>query len=276
MRNGFIFKNKHSNDFGVTVQTQSRPIKPEMKVQTYDSPYIDGEYDFSTANAYNREFYKNRVFKMNLQIQAADLSELNNKIAKITTWLMGNGELIFDDIPNVKWNATVIETIDYKPENGGHKAVVAVSYKVQTWAALVFDIFDGPTLDNSNVRLDDEIPLSPSDYYTVKTVGDSTIYNTGDRPVRPVLRVKDVTKSVTITCNGVSITVLKNCVIDCDKQLVTDTNGNSIMNSITGSFFELETGANTINLSAAATVEFSFYPQYVWNTGIDEVYKWDK
>ena len=68
MRNGFYFKNKHSNDFGVTVQTQSRPIKPEMKIQTYDSPYIDGEYDFSTANAYNREFYKNRVFKMNLQI----------------------------------------------------------------------------------------------------------------------------------------------------------------------------------------------------------------
>ena len=67
MRNGFYFKNKHSNDFGVTVQTQSRPIKPEMKIQTYDSPYIDGEYDFSTANAYNREFYKNRVFKMNLQ-----------------------------------------------------------------------------------------------------------------------------------------------------------------------------------------------------------------
>ena len=44
MRNGFYFKNKHSNDFGVTVQTQSRPIKPEMKIQTYDSPYIDGEY----------------------------------------------------------------------------------------------------------------------------------------------------------------------------------------------------------------------------------------
>ena len=42
----FTFKNKHSNDFGVTVQTQSRPIKPEMKIQTYDSPYIDGEYEF--------------------------------------------------------------------------------------------------------------------------------------------------------------------------------------------------------------------------------------
>ena len=40
MRNGFYFKNKHSNDFGVTVQTQSRPIKPEMKIQTYDSPYM--------------------------------------------------------------------------------------------------------------------------------------------------------------------------------------------------------------------------------------------
>ena len=63
MRNGFIFKNKHSNDFGVTVQTQSRPIKPEMKIQTYDSPYIDGEYDFSTANAYNVNFIKTVYLK---------------------------------------------------------------------------------------------------------------------------------------------------------------------------------------------------------------------
>lgn len=229
MRNGFIFKNKHSNDFGVTVQTQSRPIKPEMKIQTYDSPYIDGEYDFSTANAYNREFYKNRVFKMNLQISAADMSELNSKITKITTWLMGRGELIFDDTPNVKWNASVIETIDYKPENYGHKAVISVSFKVQTWAALVFDIFDGPILDSQNIKLDDEIPIGPNEYYTITTAGDSTIHNTGDRPVRPVLRVTNVTKPTTITCNGISITVSENCVIDCDKQSVTDVNGNSIM-----------------------------------------------
>ena len=184
--------------------------------------------------------------------------------------------MIFDDTPNVKWNASVIETIDYKPENYGHKAVISVSFKVQTWAALVFDIFDGPILDSQNIKLDDEIPIGPNEYYTITTAGDSTIHNTGDRPVRPVLRVTNVTKPTTITCNGISITVSENCVIDCDKQSVTDVNGNSIMKKIKGNFFELETGANTINLSTTATVEFSFYPQYVWNTETEDIYKWDR
>ena len=102
------------------------------------------------------------------------------------------------------------------------------------------------------------------------------IHNTGDRPVRPVLRVTNVTKPTTITCNGISITVSENCVIDCDKQSVTDVNGNSIMKKIKGNFFELETGANRIILSTTATVEFSFYPQYVWNTETEDIYKWDR
>ena len=72
----------------------------------------------------------------------------------------------------------VIETIDYKPENYGHKAVISVSFKVQTWAALVFDIFDGPILDSQNIKLDDEIPIGPNEYYTITTAGDSTIHNT--------------------------------------------------------------------------------------------------
>lgn len=63
MRNGFYFKNKHSNDFGVTVQTQSRPIKPEMKIQTYDSPYIDGEYDFQRQMRTTVNFIKTVYLK---------------------------------------------------------------------------------------------------------------------------------------------------------------------------------------------------------------------
>ena len=121
MRNGFYFKNKHSNDFEWLYKRSHVRLNRKWKYRHNDSPYIDGEYDFSTANAYNREFYKNRVFKMNLQISAADMSELNSKITKITTWLMGRGELIFDDTPNVKWNASVIETIDYNPKTTATK-----------------------------------------------------------------------------------------------------------------------------------------------------------
>lgn len=46
MRNGFIFKDRHSSDFGVTVRTKSRPILPSVKENIVDLPYRDGGYDF--------------------------------------------------------------------------------------------------------------------------------------------------------------------------------------------------------------------------------------
>ena len=56
MRNGFIFKDRHSSDFGVTVRTKSRPILPSVKENIVDLPYRDGVYDFSKANPFGREF----------------------------------------------------------------------------------------------------------------------------------------------------------------------------------------------------------------------------
>ena len=57
MRNGFIFKDRHSSDFDVTVRTKSRPILPSVKENIVDLPYRDGGYDFSKANPFGREFY---------------------------------------------------------------------------------------------------------------------------------------------------------------------------------------------------------------------------
>ena len=54
MRNGFIFKDRHSSDFGVTVRTKSRPILPSVKENIVDLPYRDGGYDFSKANPFGR------------------------------------------------------------------------------------------------------------------------------------------------------------------------------------------------------------------------------
>ena len=62
MRNGFIFKDRHSSDFGVTVRTKSRPILPSVKENIVDLPYRDGGYDFSKANPFGREFYNDRIF----------------------------------------------------------------------------------------------------------------------------------------------------------------------------------------------------------------------
>ena len=68
MRNGFIFKDRHSSDFGVTVRTKSRPILPSVKENIVDLPYRDGGYDFSKANPFGREFYNDRIFTVTFNI----------------------------------------------------------------------------------------------------------------------------------------------------------------------------------------------------------------
>lgn len=91
MKKGFTFKNRHSDTFGITMQSKSRPILPEMKAYTYDAPLLDGVYDFSSANAAGRAFFQNRTVTVIMQMTAADINALEEKhdsdIAEINTSL---------------------------------------------------------------------------------------------------------------------------------------------------------------------------------------------
>lgn len=269
MRNGFTFKNRHSSEFDVTVQTQSRPIIPEVKEQTYEVPLMDGEYDFSSANAYGREFYKNRVFKMDIKVIGNNLVDLQTRLAKITVWLRGKGQLVFDDTLNVYWNAHIIDMVDYKPEHG-HSTVLSVSFKVDSFAYLTFNVIDGPILDSA-VMLGSDIPLDMSEYFTFTGAGQHTVYNIGDVPVRPVITVSGGKGILMIKCKEKTLFVPGNCVINLEKQTVTDNDGRSLMNNVSGTFFELEPGANIISLNITATITVSYEPKYIYNTELEEV-----
>lgn len=271
MRTGFKFKDKHTRDFGVTAQTQSRPIRPETKSQTYETPIMDGEYDFSEANIYGREFYNNRTFQMDLKVTADNLIELQKKLSKLSAWLMGKGELIFDDTPLVKWSAHIIDTIEYKPEHGKN-AVLSVVFKVRPFANLIFNVADGPYLDDE-IYLDDNIPLDISSYFTFKGTGTHShkVMNIGEAPVRPIITVSETTDSLSLSCNGHTITVSGDCVIDCKKQIVTEKNG-SLMSGVSGTFFELVSGENILIVTNTAKIEISYEPRYFHDADLSEVH----
>lgn len=270
MRAGFKFKNKHTGDFGVTAQTQSRPIRPETKKQTFETPYADDDYDFSEANMHGRRFYNSRTFKMDLKVVADNLSALQKKLSKIATWLMGKGDLTFDDSPLVKFDASVDDTIEYKPEHG-RSTVLSVLFKVKAFARLIFDVFEGPCLDD-DILLDDDIPLDTSEYFSFSGTGrhSHTVMNIGEAAVRPVISISGASGSVTLICNGHTLTVAGNCTIDCEKQLVT-YDGESLMSSVSGTFFELAPGANTITVSKTATIEITYEPRYLHDADLSEV-----
>ena len=270
MKPGFKFKDKHTNDFGVTAQTQSRPIRPETKSQTYETPLMDGEYDFSDANMHSREFYNNRVFKIDLKVIADNLTTLQKKLSKLAAWFMGKGDLTFDDTPTVKWDAHIVDTVEYKPEHG-KSAVLSVLFKVKAFARLVFNVFEGPCLDD-DILLDDDIPLDTSEYFTFTGEGNHshTIMNIGEMAVRPVITISGVSGAVNIGCNGHTLTVPGNCTVDCEHQLVT-YDGVSLMSSTSGTFFELAPGTNVLTVSKTATIEISYEPMYLHDADLSEV-----
>lgn len=270
MKPGFKFNDKHTNDFGVTAQTQSRPIRPETKSQTYETPLTDGEYDFSDANIHGREFYNNRVFKIDLKVIADNLTVLQKKLSKLAAWLMGKGDLTFDDTPVVKWDAHIVDTIEYKPEHG-KSAVLSVLFKVKSFARLVFNVFDGPCLDD-DILLDDDIPLDTSEYFTFTGEGNHshTVMNIGEAAVRPIITISGVSGAVQLTCSGHTLTVPGNCTVDCEHQLVT-YDGASLMSSVSGTFFELAPGANVLTVSKTATIEISYEPRYLHDADLSEV-----
>lgn len=271
MRAGFKFKDKHTNDFGVTAQTQSRPIRPETKQYTSEAPLTDDEYDFSEANMHGRRMYKNRTFKMDLSVIADNLTALQKKLSKLAVWLTGKGSLTFDDSPMVKWDATVDDTIEYKPEHG-KSAVLSVVFKVKSFARLIFSVFDGPCLDDE-ILLDDDIPLDISSYFTFTGTGTHShkVTNIGEVPVRPVIIVSETTDRLSLSCNGHTLTVPGGCVIDCEKQIVTGENG-SLMGGASGTFFELMSGENILTISNTAKIEISYEPRYFHDADLSEVH----
>ena len=180
MRNGFIFKDRHSSDFGVTVRTKSRPILPSVKENIVDLPYRDGGYDFSKANPFGREFYNDRIFTVAFNIYADNLAEMQRKLSLLSLWLCGESELIFDDMPFSKWRGKVSDEVIYMPEHGGRKAVMEVSFRAEPFCKCIFDT-EGPALEMP-FMLDANIPIDISCLFkfNISGSGDKSVYNFGD------------------------------------------------------------------------------------------------
>lgn len=273
MRNGFSFKGCHSSEFAVTVKTLDRPIEPTAKEQLHEPSDMDGEHDFNGSE--RRRYYSNRIIKVEIAVTADDLQALQRKLGKIAKWTMGEGELIFDDMPNVKWYGRVVDSVSYKPENGGKNAVLSISFKVKPFSELNFDVPDGPILD-SNIELDSDVPLDFTDYFTFEGAGTYTVTNIGNMPTKPVIEVSDCVDGITISCNGKTITVneKEDFTIDCIRQQVYIEmldGKESLMNKTEGDFFELVAGDNTITIAGDATVEVGYTANYMYNADLGDI-----
>lgn len=269
MRSGFTFNGRHTSEFGVTAKTKERPIFPTVKEQVYSSAEMDGEYDFTDVSG--REYFETRKFQVELQLAADSLTDLQNRMSRISRWLKGRSTLIFDDMPLVKWNVRVIDSVSYMPENGGRKAVLSVTYKAMPFSDMIYTVIDGPCLE-ADVELNANIPLSAAEYLTFSGGGTYTgVPNVGDVHVKPVITVTGSDGSFTIKNNGAGIAVKYkgDFVIDCEKEQVYSADGTSLMPYVAGDFFELRPGLdNTIELTGGS-VQINYTPQFLYNADLN-------
>ena len=271
MRTGFKFKGRHSSDFGIVAKTKSKPIVPEQKVYTYDLPGADGEIDMSECNEYGRTMYKSRLIEIELQISAGDLSELQRTAARIAAWLTGKGELIFDDSYGAKWDARVSSDISFAPELAGKKAVMSVVFKTDMGKA-TFTTGEGVLLKDC-ISLDSNLPLDLAEKFKFSlSVGENNIKiaNVGDFYTKPIFRFSDGAENVTINCNGKRIIaedIEKDVIIDCERYIVTDSEGNNLLKKKQGSFFELAPGLNdcSVYVSGACEMTVDYVPMTMYD-----------
>lgn len=83
--------------------------------------------------------------------------------------------------------------------------------------------------------------------FNISGSGDISVYNFGDRPVRPIVKLgasaRNVTLSMTANCLRLCQTVMT--TIDFEKQNVKNTSGNIL---VSGEFFEFPSGRNKLHI----------------------------
>ena len=261
MDSGFRFKGRHSSEFGIIAKTKSKPIVPEQKIYTYELPGADGETDMSECNEYGRTMYKARLIEIELQIYADELAELQRKAARIAAWLTGSGELIFDDAYGTKWDARVASDISFAPELAGKKAVMTVVFKTDMGKA-TFKTADGILLSDS-VSIDSDLPLDLAECFKYSlSVGENNIkiINIGDFYTKPVFIFSAGAESITINCGGKKLMaedITSDVIIDCQRCIVTDNDGNNLLGKKQGRFLELAPGVNECSVYVFGACELT-------------------
>lgn len=288
---GFTYRGRHSDEFGVKMASKSRPILPSVKENIVDVPLRDGGLDFTAANEYGRAFYERRSFSVNLLITANDIYELERKASLVATWLSRGGELIFDDMPAVAWNARVVGGVDFVPERHGRKAILPVVFDAEPFSHGLFDV--------SDIVLGGEIPLAAgvkldsgvTTVWTLESEKSATIKveNEGTAYVRPKIQLSadaglcDFTvsiggKSISFAASKFNYGTVTSAEIDMEKYtckasvIITgaeETAARDMSAYLSGDPLELSPGSNTVALKFAeektAAVRIKYNARFLYN-----------
>lgn len=273
MFTGFTYKGIHTSKYGIISKTKNRPILPAQKTATVAIQNADSQYDFSSSNAYGRPFYEDRIFEMELLVEEKSITELQNKLSSVAIWLMGNGKLVFDDMPYVVWNANVLNGVDFAPKIYGLQAIVSVQFRVKPWSESIYSSEDIENITLAEaITLDSGIRIGTDNYFNFELTSGSntiTVENIGTYYARPALEFTGQSDSLIITAGDKNLTynqAFTNLCVDLEQQYFKS--GDALVNKYSsGEFFELVSGDNVIEITVtdAVSMKVVYTPNFIYN-----------
>ena len=187
MMYGITYRGRHSREFGLVVKTRTRPAAPPVRVVEETIPYRDGSLDYSGQAG--RLFYDDKILELDFTAPGRELSETNRLVAAVVSWLAGGwDELVFDDMPQVKWIAKPIELSDITLSLY-RVGTFTVQFRCRPFNRLMWGSLGLPL--DSGVPLDSDISLDfgAENVHDMPNTGSYTFSHTnvGDVAARPKL-----------------------------------------------------------------------------------------
>lgn len=253
---GLFFKGKHSyKDMGLFMRSDNRTVLPEFRKYELEIPGKHGSWD------YGGNTFAKRIITVTFSVVKNSFADLRQQIRKIAIWLAGEGKLIFDDEPQVYYEAKVYDPIDLTQiQTSGE---FSVSFECQPLAKSVFDVLDEILLDN-DIPLDSDVYLDSPDMYIFDITQSTTINidNFGTMPTKPRLTLVGSFSDFYITIGDKTISYLTEednatIIIDCEKMTITK-NGENAISKCSGdldTFFELQPGENEITIGRTVGID---------------------
>jgi len=103
---GFFFKNQHSRDFWMSMESAARPLLPQLRRGEYEIAGRHGTVQFGS------ETYAKRYIDIDIAFARRDARDLQTLARQLAHWLSGEGLLWFDDEPDKAYDAKIYDAVD--------------------------------------------------------------------------------------------------------------------------------------------------------------------